>query len=220
MLAVAPQILLSITYATYNDHLACIMATREYGRFASAVKSKQLGVAEEEHGRLVNNKRAFRVSQHPRREQKSRPFLTLPIKYAVCLMDVSALLHWLISEALFLVHVDIVDQQGIPTAWSVRRVGILAQGILVLFVTGLLVGIVIGSIGLRKLKRGVPVASGCSASTSAACYPLVREGVADHLLKPESGVERQPPAEQHGDHDQDDIGRCTFTSEGTEPSMV
>ena len=76
ILAGAPQVLLSVTYVIYNNYLTCMVAAREYGRFAQAATREQLPSMKQEKVGSTTTKQALRVSQEPRGEQKAQPFLT------------------------------------------------------------------------------------------------------------------------------------------------
>lgn len=135
-------------------------------------------------------------------------------------MSASAALHYFTSQAFFLVNVDIVDYQGVSTAWSIHRVGFSPLGMLILTITGFVVCIIAGSLGLRKLDSNMPVASSCSASISAACHPSSGKGIEHHLQEIGWGVELATPTYSPDDDRRGTVGHCTFSSAATEAPKV
>ena len=125
--------------------------------------------------------RGLRVTW-PRGHQRSRAFLQLPYIYAIPIMTASTLLHWLISQSLFLVSITIYDTGG--KEWADARIStvgfspyatifaICMGGAMLLAV--LLVGI------FRTYPGTIPLAACCSASIAAACQPQQGE-VKDEL---------------------------------------
>jgi hypothetical protein len=81
-LANVPQILVSLTYFFYNGLLTCMLSAVEYDNYAT-------------------DQKPLRVSW-PRGAQRSTYYLSLPYRYSVPLLVVSAVLHWLVSQSLFL----------------------------------------------------------------------------------------------------------------------
>lgn len=73
--------------------------------FASNCPLTAINIAAEWSGYAANRK-GLRVSVSPSFSQHSDHFLSLPYRYAIPLMVVSALLHWLISHSLFIVGID------------------------------------------------------------------------------------------------------------------
>ncbi|KAH7309646.1 hypothetical protein B0I35DRAFT_359414 [Stachybotrys elegans] len=78
----SPQLLLSISYFIYNSLYTRVCVEKEWSSYAVA-------------------HRALRVTQ-PEGSQRSTYRLQLPYSYSVPLMIVSALMHWLVSNTLYL----------------------------------------------------------------------------------------------------------------------
>ncbi|KAF6827446.1 hypothetical protein CMUS01_08998 [Colletotrichum musicola] len=164
VLANTPQVIASVTYYLYNSLFTSISISTEWDRFSSEPKG-------------------LRVSSRPRQDQKETYFLQLPYRYSLPLAAFSACVHWLISQSLFLVSLElwttttspklstVANGEGlISCGWSPIGVLCVSAAIILLF-TFLLV------VGIRRLRFGVmPVAGSCSAAISAACHP----GVADN----------------------------------------
>lgn len=49
----------------------------------------------------------------PREKQRSTYGLQLPYRYAVPLMIMSGLLHWLVSQSIFIARITAIDNNGI-----------------------------------------------------------------------------------------------------------
>ncbi|KAF2491784.1 hypothetical protein BU16DRAFT_574727 [Lophium mytilinum] len=160
LVANTPQLILSLLYFTLNGLATAMYNAYEWSRYARARKG-------------------LRVST-PRGEQRSTYFLSLPYRVAMPLMAASGVLHWLVSQSLFLVVIegyafresdgddggrlrhDVYNDQ-MTCGWS--PVGILCT----VLVGVALVGWVL-VLGLRRFGTGMPVAGGCSVAIAAACH--------------------------------------------------
>lgn len=152
LIANLPQAILSFLYLNLNGLLTSMWVADEWSRFAKERKT-------------------LRVST-PKAGQRSTHFLGLPYKIATPLMIVSGLLHWMISQSIFLA---VVAEYGPrpgqlikPTAISTCGFSPLAQ--LTVLVVG--VALIVASIliGRRKYDSSMPLAGSCSAAISAACH--------------------------------------------------
>lgn len=83
VLANLPRLIVSYIYAAYNSFFTSMLATAEWVGYSLSP-------------------RGLRVTW-PKGQQRSRAFLQLPHIYAIPIMTASTLLHWLISQSLFLV---------------------------------------------------------------------------------------------------------------------
>ncbi|KAL3485839.1 hypothetical protein BJX62DRAFT_247255 [Aspergillus germanicus] len=150
-----PTALIPNTIIANIPHL--IFSTLYFG-FNSLMTGMSLSV---EWSRYALSRKGLRVSWDPQMAQRSTYFLSLPYRYAFLLMASSALLHWLISQSLYLrdpKH-DLFTCGYTPVAIVIS----LAVGL------GLLVCLI--GIGARKLPSGVPVAGSCNFAIAAACDP-------------------------------------------------
>ncbi|KAH7153761.1 hypothetical protein DER46DRAFT_560533 [Fusarium sp. MPI-SDFR-AT-0072] len=86
LIANSPQVMVSFLYIFYNSILTRQLVADEFVRFLRE-----------------DVKKALRVS-FPVGMQRSSHFLSLPFRYSVPLMTVSIILHWLISQSIFLVQ--------------------------------------------------------------------------------------------------------------------
>ena len=94
----------------------------------------------------------------------------MPYTYAIPLITVSGLLHWLTSQSLFLAVIDLVDPLGQddPNPWfavgysSIATIFVLTLGILALLIA-------IG-MGYKKFAAEITTVGSCSAAISAVCH--------------------------------------------------
>ncbi|KAJ5963319.1 uncharacterized protein N7479_003195 [Penicillium vulpinum] len=160
-----PQILVSLAYFFYNGLLTCMLSAVEYDDYAKEQKP-------------------LRVSW-PRGAQRSTYYLSLPYRYSIPLLVVSAVLHWLVSQSFFFVQVIPFDRHGVPQKsypGVLVTCGYSPVAIIFGIVVGGLLPIVALLLGLRRFRSHMPLAGQCSAAISAACHP--RTTAIDHALKP------------------------------------
>lgn len=152
LLVNSPQLLLSMLYFTLNRICTSIATVHEYNEF---------GIC----------KKALRVSR-PEGHQRGKYFLQLPLRFAIPLTVASGVLHWLISQTLFLVRLDEMrdnqswDKIGSRAAWGVSGSAYLTF----IVVLWLLLVTVAGIAGTDFTER-VPFAGTSSWVISAACHP-------------------------------------------------
>lgn len=122
-------------------------------------------------------RKGLRVSTLPRGHQRSTYFLSLPYRYSLPLLAFSGILHWLISQSLYLVSTksygvglnrepaDDTFMCGYspPAILSTLSVGAAMMGFLVFM-------------AFKRLKSGMPVAGSCSLAIAAACHPSLPDG--------------------------------------------
>jgi len=85
LLANLPQLLLSILYILYNTMLSTFLVQREFSRACQVRKP-------------------LRVSE-PVGIQRSSYFISLPLRYGIPLYATSGIMHWLLSQSLFLARI-------------------------------------------------------------------------------------------------------------------
>ncbi|KAH8692562.1 hypothetical protein GQ44DRAFT_793138 [Phaeosphaeriaceae sp. PMI808] len=148
MLANLPQTIVSILYFSYNGIFSCMLANREWTGYA--VKRASLRVT------------------NPSPGQRSTYFLSLPFTYSIPLLFASILLHWFVSQSIFMGRIDMwashirsdEDRYGDKVPYS-------------------------------TYPRGVPIGGTNSAVLSAACHVsykergeiLARKDLANRTLK-------------------------------------
>lgn len=187
------QLVFSLMYISYNRIFTIFSGALEWESYAE-------------------NCKGLRVSGTPLGEQKSTHFLTLPYRIAVPLMALSGILHWLVSQAIFLVVVEYRHYDAESGRWTkdasvtestVFRCGFSPLAIIVLAVILGLMFIAVLVSGAIRLKTTMPVAGNCSAAIAAACHVSEQEETQDiSVLKLQWGVT--------GYRD-DGIGHCAFS---------
>ncbi len=151
-----PQLILSLNYFFINSHLTSMLAAYEWRRFATEWKG-------------------LRVTR-PIGAQKSTYFLQLPYRYAIPLLTMSALLHWLVSQAFFLAKIVALKDGQENVENSTTMFGFSPIAMLFALVAGSVVFFGVLGLALRRYKSCMPLASSCSAAISAACHPRPSEG--------------------------------------------
>lgn len=143
----------SALYFVFNSILTCMASAAEWSRFCLS-------------------RRGLRVSWNPQGSQRSSYFLSLPYRYAIPLMSCSALLHWLISQSLFLVGIDAYKVgYGRTPERDVMTCGYTPRAIISGIAIGIFMFICLIAVSCKKLASGMPVAGSCTFAISAACHP-------------------------------------------------
>lgn len=186
ILANTPQLLMSLVYFNYNALYTCISLATEWDRF------------------FCNEKKGLRVSTKRRGDQRNTYFLGLPYRYSLPLAVFSGILHWLISQSIFLVRIEFYDGRDDYSGLNTTSCGWSPIGTICVIITGsLLLGFLVVS-GFRRFRYGgIPVAGSCSAAIAAACHPDPMEGNLLATLPLSWGVFSGKS---------DTIGHCSFTS--------
>ena len=193
LVANLPQLILSLAFFTYNALFTSMLAGLEWSQMAWQKKS-------------------LRVSQNPQGEQRSSYFLQLPYRYAIPLLGCSAVMHWLVSQSIFLIAVQRYDPQGDPMRmlddWGSIEgehytCGWSPLAVLLVICGGVLM--IAGAIGMgrRKYQPGMPLRGTNSAVIAAAC----------HVVRGEEHIERKKLKwGVVGKYDNDGTGHCAFSS--------
>jgi hypothetical protein len=181
ILANTPQVILSALYILYNTLYTSLLSEDEWQRYSY-------------------QRRPLRVTA-PTGQQRSTYFLSLPYKYSISLMVISSLLHWLVSQSIFLASVTILNQNGEPISSDrVATCGVSVIAIIFLLLVWGVILIVVAAIGLTRFTVRMPLARGSSIIISAACHP--------HELDKKASI---LPV-QWGAIDEEEPGHCTLTS--------
>lgn len=120
--------------------------------------------------------KTLRVSPPKSGAQRSSYFLQVPYRFAIPILASMALLHWLVSQSIYLVRLDEYDIQGNekwPSFESV--VGYSLQGTLAATVTGFGMLAFPVVLGFLKLPDGIPLVSHNTIAISIACHPFPDE---------------------------------------------
>jgi len=191
LVANVPQTIFSFIYLQINGLLTSMWLSQEWKGFETSRK-------------------ALRVSK-PKGNQRSRHFLQLPYRVAIPMLVVGAVLHWLLSQSIFLAVVaeysnvgELVD----PTAVGTCGFSPLATIFVIASAGSLIIGVT--ALGQRRFKGGMPLAGSCSAAISAACHRP--EWDKDASQQPvQWGVVQDPKTQESG------IGHCSITTATVEP---
>jgi hypothetical protein len=168
LVANLPQPILSSIYYVYNGIFTCFMLGAEWNGYAS-------------------NRKGLRVSSSPRGSQRTSYMLQLPKRMAIPLMLLSAVLHWLCSQSIYLVSLDF-DHSALVETYQNGTIhhtssnssesteefvtcGYSPIAIALTISLGVIMVIAPVMFGFRQFKsRCMPVAGSCSASISACCH--------------------------------------------------
>lgn len=129
----------------------------------------------QEWSSFATNPKALRVT-NPTGNQLSTYRLNLPYRYGIPLLVISVVLHWLVSQSLYVVLVEAFynDNDGASDGNIVLRgCGYSARALLITIIVGAVVLFLGIANGFRRNKQGMPLAGSCSAAISAACHPPV-----------------------------------------------
>ena len=190
ILANAPQLILSFVYFMYNNLFTGMLMAREWSGYA-------------------HHRKSLRVTC-PEGEQRSTYFLQLPYIYGIPFLIISALLHWITSQAFFIARVRVLDENDRENkSLSLETLGYSTLGLLLIpiLVLALFVATLVN--GLRRYRSGMPFARNCSAAISAACH-RPKEDTAAFQKPVKWGVptEYGIRSRKHGQG----YGHCCFTS--------
>ena len=184
----SPQLILSFLYLTYNGLFTSMLLAKEWSGFA-------------------HHRKTLRITS-PKGQQRSTYWLQLPYRYSIPLSVTSSLLHWLVSQSIFLARVTVLYPTGIEDpAQSISACGYSSIAIIFGIGFGSILPLIAIAHGFRRYPSGMPFAANCSAAISAACHPP--EGDTDAASKPlQWGVTGEVVENNAGEI----VGHCSFTS--------
>jgi hypothetical protein len=182
-LANLPQVVLSLFYFSINRICTSICFSREWNNFAI-------------------KRRGLRVTS-PEGKQRPTHFLQLPLKYAIPLTTCSGILHWLLSQSLFLVRLEARTRDGEIYPSSLCVCGYSAMSYLTFILVLLVLITVVIVILVSKVDVEITPARHCSLVICAACHPLP-DDVDSHLKSFQWGVVKEGSDSE--------FGHCTITS--------
>ncbi|KAI2625580.1 hypothetical protein GGR54DRAFT_629151 [Hypoxylon sp. NC1633] len=160
LLANSPQLLLSFCYLAYNNLFTRLQMAREWSLFSQGYQS-------------------LRVTD-PKGDQYSTYRLQLPYKYSVPLIGLSILLHWLLSNTIYLFvstggyfgtdyfHQPTQPDTSLPLNTAVA-VGYSGYSLLALLVVSCVLVLIPIALSLKKLPSHNIIGSN-SLALSAACH--------------------------------------------------
>jgi len=150
LLANLPQTILSFLYLTYNSVFTCMLSGHEWSLFS-------------------HHHRTLRVTS-PRPGQRSTYWLQIPYTYAIPLMTLSGLLHWLTSQSIFLARVEIWDPLGRGIVGTISTVGYSCIAIISVLTLGIIALLIAAGMGYRQFSAETATVGSCSVAISAACH--------------------------------------------------
>ncbi|KAK4211282.1 hypothetical protein QBC37DRAFT_402664 [Rhypophila decipiens] len=185
LIANLPQLILSIIYILYNGLLSTFLVQREFSRMYKE-----------------ENMKALRVSE-PDGIQRSSYFISLPLRYGIPLYASSGIMHWLISQSLFLARISALTPSGeLDKANSFSTCGFSPIAIVIALSFGGLLMLVIVLIGFRSYAGTMRLVSTNSRAISAACHVLPSDRKDGYLLPVRWGVVEM----------RDGVGKCAFST--------
>lgn len=195
LIANVPQLVYSLLYILSNGILTSMTLAAEWNAFS-------------------HDKKGLRVSTSPRGNQRTSHFLSLPYRYGVPLIALSALIHWLISQSIYLVSADAYTD-GVTKRSpddDVLALGYSPPAIIITTCVSVLLPVSLVLLGSRRFKTGMPVAGGCSLAIAASCHPQASKSNTDDGLdiryrRLQWGVEPPVPGETR---------HCTFSDADVE----
>ncbi|KAK2624589.1 hypothetical protein QTJ16_005782 [Diplocarpon rosae] len=158
MVAIAnlPQVIVSCLYFAMNTVYTSMVSADEWARFAV-------------------HRKALRTTE-PQGQQRSTYWLSLPWTYALPLASASSLLHWLISQSLFVSRTEVLNTRGEPEELSYMNVGYNPLAILLALLFGVALLLAMLANGWRRLTHGSVLVGNNSLAIAAACQRGAEQG--------------------------------------------
>ncbi|KAF2463992.1 uncharacterized protein BDR25DRAFT_195847, partial [Lindgomyces ingoldianus] len=191
IIANSPQPILSFMYFSYNGLFTSFSGVMEWGSYS-------------------RRRKALRVSDTPYGEQRCTYFLQLPYRIALPLMAFSGLLHWLLSQSIFLVNVQTYTYSSVSKSWrdpsgsnDVLSCGYSPLGIILVLGAEIVMILALIVTGSLRFKTDTPVVGSCSIAIAAACHVPAEEDDPDtYISKVQWGVTG---------NDANGVGHCSFS---------
>jgi hypothetical protein len=213
ILANTPQIGVAVLLLMYNGILTRQLVEAEWNSYGYQPGSKPKPLR-------VSSKRGKQLSSYR---------LGLPYIYGVPFMLFSLILHWLLSQSIFLAQIQFYTYNGTESTTEVStydQFGGTAQAGDAISTCGysaiaLICTLILGGIGLlfsilngfRKYDPVMPFAAGCSAIISAACHPSKDEDGKELALGPlQWGVVLDGANIMRREDDSSYVGHCAFSA--------
>ncbi|KAJ5302286.1 hypothetical protein N7508_007149 [Penicillium antarcticum] len=177
LIANSPQLIFSFLYVAYNSLLTSMCLSAEWSRFG-------------------NLRKGLRVSHKPMLSQRSNYFLSLPYRFAVPLMAASSILHWLVSQSLFVIAIEAYDSaMNRDPSQDVYACGYSPMAIIIATSVGVIMFTCLIVLSLRRFESAMPVASSCSLAIAAACHPEFDPNVDEMGPEPVEEIESEDEGE-------------------------
>lgn len=192
------QPILSFMYFMYNGLFTAMCGALEWESFS-------------------RNRKGLRVSGAAIGHQRSTYFLALPYRFGLPLMVLSSVLHWLVSQSIFLVDIDYrrysLEYSPDKNRWKPERselsCGYSPLAIIFTLLAGVLMLVAMAAFASIRLKSNMPVVANSSAAIAAACQmPVEEHEKGASGLKVQWGVTG---------YDENGVGHCSFSAFPVEP---
>lgn len=163
VLANTPQLFVSLLYVLYNALFTCMLLGAEWTSYDA-------------------QKKPLRVTR-PQGRQLGTLFLQLPSAYSMPLLGACAALHWLISQTIFVVALQVRDYTTTldpppATDYDMFGCGWSPLGLLLtLILSGIMILILWNIAKVEDYSAHMPLAGSSSKAISAACHPLPEDTV-------------------------------------------
>ncbi|RSL62691.1 hypothetical protein CEP53_004706 [Fusarium sp. AF-6] len=179
-----PHFVFSGLYFQYNALFTGMLAAKEWSDFG-------------------RKRKGLRVSSDPRGEQRSRYFLQLPYRWSIPLILMSMLIHWMLSQSIFLVVIDFGDEFATTCGYS-------PIAIFAVIIVAIVMALAVVIAGYQRLPTAIPVVGSCSLGIAAACHGLGGAERPDEALVPLRWGAMTHPEERSG---VEEPGHCGFSGD-------
>jgi hypothetical protein len=170
-----PQVVLSIIYFLYMGIMTSMFLAADWSKFAFQPQTLMVST--------------------PSGNQRSTWLLGAPLGWGLALFGFSTLLHWFLSQSIFVVEMTVYNKDGTPKSPPTNRdendhshVTNCGYSPIAIIFSVIAAGILLLSAVIfmwRRFPEGAPpVVSTCSAAISAACHPTNKhEGIVHDELR-------------------------------------
>jgi hypothetical protein len=170
----------------------------------------------------AHKRKGLRVSSQPQGAQRFTYFLQLPYRFSIPLLTLSGALHWMVSQSIFVVAIDVYDAVGDPgTGLSgdhndFTTLGFSPIAIVSVIVVALVMVVFIVGIGFMPYKRGMPLVGSNSMAISAACHTVEADETHDGVKTRSNAATKRVRWGVMRAANGDEIGHCGFSAEHVE----
>jgi len=159
-----PQVFLALVYLLYMGIMTSMFLAADWANFA--FKAQTLMVSS------------------PTGKQRGTWLLGAPLGWGVALLTLQTLLHWFVSQSIFVVKMQVYNKDGTPRVWTkaldeyvdLTQITNCGYSPIPIIVSTITAGILLLSSIIflfRRFPAGAPPVVGtCSAAISASCHPV------------------------------------------------
>ncbi|KAM0433872.1 hypothetical protein ACHAPT_003815 [Fusarium lateritium] len=144
LLANLAHFVFSGLYFQYNALFTGMLAAKEWSDFGK-------------------RRKGLRVSSDPRGDQRSRYFLQLPYRWSIPLILMSMMIHWLLSQSIFIVPIELDGKLATTCGYS-------PIAIIAVVIAAAVMALAVIITGYLRLPTAMPVVGSCSLGIAAACH--------------------------------------------------